>query len=86
MKKRDCASSSRGFASVKLACGGIVRAPRAPSTLITEATPAAHPVCPMFAFTLPSATGAPLPRSSLAAALTSTPSPTGVAVACASRN
>ena len=54
--------------------------------LMADVAPAAHPVCPKTAFTLPRTRGTSRGGKTFAAAPTSTASPTGVAVACASRN
>ena len=66
--------------------GGIVRLSKALQSFMTEATPAAHPVCPISAFTLPKSMGgnSDLREMAFCRAPNSTASPTGVAVACAS--
>ena len=74
------------MATLKSAWGGSVRASRPLIILMAEVAPAAQPVCPKTALTLPRAMGAARGGNTFAAAPTSTASPTGVAVACASRN
>src|SRR6185503_18633688 len=56
MVNGDASRPRPGSAAVKLCCGGTVRAAKARSTLISEATPDTQPVWPISDLTLPSCT------------------------------
>lgn len=83
-RNRDPSRRSAGFAGSACSVAGTARCATASTALISDATPAAELVWPMLPFTEPSRHGSPASPSTRRSAVTSTGSPSGVAVPCAS--